>query len=218
MIQPGTIFADRYEILNHIGSGGMADVYRAKCHKLNRYVAVKVLRKEHNEDEEFVRRFIAEAQATAGFTHPNIVGIYDAGVDQGYHYIVMELCEGTTLKRYIRRYGRLSVRETVDFAMQIARGIEAAHQEGIIHRDINHRIYWFLRVVRSRWRILELPELPQVPPNHRNFWDRFIICHRNRQKEDLPTREVIFIRWVSPSMRWRQEKFHLMGKTMWQSL
>ncbi len=136
MIQPGTIFAERYEILNHIGSGGMADVYRAKCHKLNRYVAVKVLRKEHNEDEDFVRRFDAEAQATAGFSHPNIVGIYDAGVDHGYHFIVMELCEGTTLKRYIRRYGRLSVRETVDFAIQISRGIEAAHQEGIIHRDI----------------------------------------------------------------------------------
>ncbi|MDO4977192.1 MAG: Stk1 family PASTA domain-containing Ser/Thr kinase [Eubacteriales bacterium] len=136
MIQPGTILAGRYEILNHIGSGGMADVYRALCHQQNRYVAIKILRQEHNEDEEFVTRFIAEAQATAGFTHPNIVNIYGAGEEQGYHYIVMELCEGMTLKRYIRRYGRLSVRETVDYAKQITRGIQAAHKEGIVHRDI----------------------------------------------------------------------------------
>lgn len=136
MIQPGTILAGRYEIIKQIGSGGMALVYQARCHKLNRYVAIKVLRQEFNEDEDFLKRFLAEAQATAGLVHPNIVTIYDAGEEQGCHYIVMELCEGTTLKRYIRRYGRLSVRETVDFAKQIARGIQAAHNRGIVHRDI----------------------------------------------------------------------------------
>lgn len=136
MIQPGTILGNRYEILKRIGSGGMADVYQAKCHKLNRYVAIKVLRQEYNEDEEFLQRFIAEAQATAGLLHPNIVTIYDAGEDQGCHYIVMELCEGTTLKQYIRRYGRLSVKETVDITRQIASGLLAAHNMGIVHRDI----------------------------------------------------------------------------------
>ena len=136
MIQPGTILGGRYEIMNHIGSGGMADVYKARSLEEDRFVAIKVLRQEYNDDESFVRRFIAEAQATASITHPNIVNVYDAGEDQGWHYIVMELCEGTTLKRYIRRYGRLSVRETVDFSKKIAMGIQAAHRKGIVHRDI----------------------------------------------------------------------------------
>ncbi|MBQ6393450.1 MAG: serine/threonine protein kinase, partial [Eubacterium sp.] len=136
MIQPGTVLSGRYEIMNHIGSGGMADVYKARCLDQDNYVAIKILRQEYNDDESFVRRFIAEAQATASISHPNIVNVYDAGEDQGWHYIVMELCEGTTLKRYIRRYGRLSVRETVDFSKKIARGIQAAHRKGIVHRDI----------------------------------------------------------------------------------
>ena len=136
MIQTGTVLGRCYEIMNHIGSGGMADVYRARCLKDGRYVAIKVLKQEYNDDEEFLGRFIAEAQATSGLSHPNIVNIYDAGEDKGYHFIVMELCEGTTLKSYIRRYGRLSIRETVDFSKQIARGIQAAHRRGIVHRDI----------------------------------------------------------------------------------
>lgn len=136
MIQPGTILGGRYEIMNHIGSGGMADVYKARILGEDRFVAVKILRREYNDDERFVRRFIAEAQATASISHPNIVNVYDAGEDQGWHYIIMELCEGTTLRRYIRRYGRLSVRETVDVSRKIAMGIQAAHQKGIVHRDI----------------------------------------------------------------------------------
>ncbi len=136
MLQKGTILAGRYEILEHIGSGGMADVYKARCHKLNRYVAIKVLRREYCDNESFVRKFTVEAQSTAGLTHPNIVNIYDAGNEEGIHYIVMELAEGMTLKRYIRRYGRLSARETVDFAIQIASGLQAAHEHHIIHRDI----------------------------------------------------------------------------------
>lgn len=136
MLQKGTILAGRYEILEHIGSGGMADVYKARCHKLNRYVAIKVLRREYCDNESFVRKFTVEAQSTAGLIHPNIVNIYDAGNEEGIHYIVMELAEGMTLKRYIRRYGRLSARETVDFAIQIASGLQAAHEHHIIHRDI----------------------------------------------------------------------------------
>lgn len=136
MLQKGTILAGRYEILEHIGSGGMADVYKARCHKLNRYVAIKVLRREYCDNESFVRKFTVEAQSTAGLIHPNIVNIYDAGNEEGIHYIVMELAEGMTLKRYIRRYGRLSARETVDFSIQIASGLQAAHEHHIIHRDI----------------------------------------------------------------------------------
>ena len=136
MIQSGTILNGRYEILEHIGSGGMADVYRARCHKENRFVAVKILRQEYNDDEAFVRKFIREAQSTAELHHPNLVDIYDAGNENGIHYIVMELAEGMTLKRYIRRYGRLSARETVDFAIQIAGAISVAHKNGIVHRDI----------------------------------------------------------------------------------
>lgn len=136
MIQTGMVLGGRYEILEHIGSGGMADVYKAKCRKSNRYVAVKVLRKEYSEDETLVRRFTSEARSTADLHHPNVVSILEEGNDQGIHYIVMELAEGMTLKRYIRRYGRLSVRETVDFSIQIASGIQAAHAHNIVHRDI----------------------------------------------------------------------------------
>lgn len=136
MLTPGTMLQDRYEILEHIGSGGMADVYKAKCHKLNRYVAIKILKSEYNEDENAVKKFVSEAQATADLQHANIVNIYDAENTGDMHYIVMELAEGITLKKYIKRYGRLSIHETVDFALQIARGIEAAHAQKIVHRDI----------------------------------------------------------------------------------
>ena len=136
MVQTGMILGGRYEILEHIGSGGMADVYKAQCLKTNRFVAVKILRKEYCDDETLVRRFTMEARSTADLHHPNVVSILDEGNEQGIHYIVMELAEGMTLKRYIRRYGRLSVRETVDFSIQIASGIQAAHEHGIVHRDI----------------------------------------------------------------------------------
>ncbi|MCD8020722.1 MAG: Stk1 family PASTA domain-containing Ser/Thr kinase [Clostridiales bacterium] len=136
MVQIGMILGGRYEILEHIGSGGMADVYKAKCCDSKQYVAVKILRSEYSEDATLIRRFTTEARSTSGLHHPNVVSILDEGNDQGIHYIVMELAEGMTLKRYIRRYGRLSVRETVDFAIQIAEGIQAAHQHNIVHRDI----------------------------------------------------------------------------------
>ncbi len=127
---------DRYEIVDKVGSGGMSDVYKALDHKLNRYVAVKVLKDEFSEDKGFVSKFKVEAQSAAGLTHPNIVNVYDVGEDNGIYYIVMELVEGITLKKYIEKKGKLSIKESVSIAIQVAQGIEAAHNNHIIHRDI----------------------------------------------------------------------------------
>jgi len=136
MIKMGMMIGDRYEIMEPIGTGGMSDVYKAKCHKLNRFVAVKVLKQEFSENTEFVSKFRTEAQAAAGLMHPNIVNVYDVGEEGGIYYIVMELVEGITLKRYIEKKARLSVKEAVSIAIQISMGIDAAHNNGIIHRDI----------------------------------------------------------------------------------
>lgn len=132
----GKVLADRYEILEEIGSGGMAVVYKAKCRLLNRFVAVKVLRPDLQNDEEFVRRFNVEAQAAASLTHPNIVSIFDVGNQDGLHYIVMEYIKGITLKEYIDKKHILPWREAVGYAVQIAKGLEQAHKNSIIHRDI----------------------------------------------------------------------------------
>ncbi len=136
MLSSGMFIQNRYEIVSRIGSGGMADVYKALDHKLNRFVAVKVLKKEFREDKIFTSKFRAEAQAAAGLAHGNIVNIYDEGEEAGINYIVMELVEGITLKDYIADKGRLSVREATSIALQICAGLEAAHNNGIIHRDI----------------------------------------------------------------------------------
>ena len=136
MIKIGMLIGDRYEILEKIGTGGMSDVYKAKCHKLNRYVAVKVLKQEFSENASFVSKFRIEAQAAAGLVHPNIVNVYDVGEEDGMYYIVMELVEGITLKNYIEKKARLSVKEAVSIAIQVSMGIEAAHNNHIIHRDI----------------------------------------------------------------------------------
>ncbi len=136
MLKNGDFLQDRYEILEKIGSGGMSDVYKAKCHKLNRLVAIKVLKKEFCTDAGFVSNFKMEAQAAAGLSHPNIVNVYDV-VDEGdIHYIVMELIEGITLKNYIAKKGRLDNKEAIGIAIQIAQGMMAAHERHIIHRDI----------------------------------------------------------------------------------
>ena len=136
MVKIGMIIGDRYEVQEKIGTGGMSDVYRAKDHKLNRFVAVKVLKQEFSENANFVSKFRVEAQAAAGLAHPNIVNVYDVGEENGIYYIVMELVEGITLKKYIERKARLSVKEAVSIAIQVSMGIEAAHNNHIIHRDI----------------------------------------------------------------------------------
>ena len=136
MIKIGMTLGDRYEILEKIGTGGMSDVYKAKDGKLNRFVAVKVLKQEFAENANFVSKFKTEAQAAAGMMHPNIVNVYDVGEEGGTHYIVMELVEGITLKKYIEKKSRLSIKETISIAIQVSMGIEAAHNNHIIHRDI----------------------------------------------------------------------------------
>ncbi len=136
MIKIGMMLGDRYEILEKIGTGGMSDVYKAKDHKLNRFIAVKVLKQEFSENNNFVNKFRTEAQAAAGLMHPNIVNVYDVGSEGGIYYIVMELVEGITLKKYIEKKVRLSSKEAVSIAIQISNGIEAAHNNHIIHRDI----------------------------------------------------------------------------------
>ena len=132
----GRLLDNRYEILEVIGSGGMAVVYKARCHRLNRLVAVKILKDDNLEDEDFRRRFHAESQAVAMLSHPNIVSIYDVSTSVMADYIVMELCEGITLKQYMEKKGILNWKETLHFAMQIAKALEHAHSKGIVHRDI----------------------------------------------------------------------------------
>ena len=136
MVKDGIVLGKRYAVLSKIGVGGMADVYKGRDQMLNRYVAIKVLKKQYKEDENFVRKFRSEAQAAAGLIHPNIVNVYDVGEDRGLNYMVMELVEGITLKEYIERKGRLSHKETISIAIQMCSGIGAAHASGIIHRDI----------------------------------------------------------------------------------
>ncbi len=136
MFEQGMIIQNRYEIIEEVGSGGMSVVYKAKCHVLNRFVAIKVLKLEFSDDKSFVNKFRIEAQSAAGLSHPNIVNVFDVGEENGYHYIVMELVEGITLKEYIQQNGRLPYATALDFITQICAGIEVAHENNTIHRDI----------------------------------------------------------------------------------
>lgn len=136
MVEIGSFIADRYEILEKIGAGGMSDVYKAKDQVLGRFVAVKILKPEFAEDVNFVTKFHTEAQSAAGLQHPNIVNIYDVGSEEHVHFIVMEYVEGITLKTYIEKKGQLNYKEAISIAIQVARGIEAAHNNNIVHRDI----------------------------------------------------------------------------------
>jgi len=136
ILRPGTYLQNRYEIIEQIGAGGMSEVYKAKDHTLNRFVAIKVLKEEFCSDGTFVRKFKMEAQAAAGLSHPNIVNIYDVVDEENVHYIVMELIEGITLKNYIEKKGHLDINEATGIAIQVASGIGAAHARHIIHRDI----------------------------------------------------------------------------------
>lgn len=132
----GIIVGNRYELIEKIGSGGMAVVYKARCRLLNRFVAIKMLRPEFNDDIEFLKRFETEAQAAASLSHPNIVSVYDVGVHDNIHYIVMEYVEGVTLKEFLRENGPLPIEKIVDFSLQIASALEHAHSKKIIHHDI----------------------------------------------------------------------------------
>ncbi len=136
MLTEGRVISERYEIVGRVGSGGMADVYKAQDRRLSRFVAIKILKQEYSSDKNFVTKFRGEAQSVAGLSHPNIVNVYDVGEDDGLYYIVMELIEGITLKKFIERKGRLEIKEAVGIAIQIAQGMEAAHNNHIIHRDI----------------------------------------------------------------------------------
>ena len=136
MVKPGMFISERYEVIEKVGSGGMADVYRAKCHRLNRFVAIKILKPEFSADKSLVTKFRAEAQSAAGLSHPNIVSVYDVGDDGDLHYIVMELVEGITLKKFIEKKGKLEIKEAIGIAIQISQGLEAAHDNHIVHRDI----------------------------------------------------------------------------------
>ncbi len=132
----GRLLDNRYEILEVIGTGGMAVVYKARCHRLNRLVAIKILKDDNLDDEDFRRRFHAESQAVAMLSHPNIVSVYDVSTSVMADYIVMELIEGITLKQYMEKKGVLNWKETLHFAMQIAKALEHAHSKGVVHRDI----------------------------------------------------------------------------------
>ena len=136
MIRTGTILSNRYEILEQIGSGGMAYVYKARDRKLSRLVAIKILKEEFCKDKSFVAKFRMEAQAAAGLSHNNVVGVYDVGEEDNTHYIVMELIDGITLKEYITRKRKLGTKESIGIAIQVAQGLEAAHKRHIVHRDI----------------------------------------------------------------------------------
>lgn len=136
MIKVGMIVGDRYEILEKVGVGGMAEVFKGKDHKLNRFIAIKVLKEEFRENGGFIKKFKEEAQAAAGLAHPNIVNVYDVGDENGIYYIVMELVEGITLKKYIERKGLLTIKEATSIAIQVSAGLEVAHNNQIVHRDI----------------------------------------------------------------------------------
>ena len=132
----GRLLDNRYEILEVIGTGGMAVVYKARCHRLNRLVAIKILKDDYSQDEEFRRRFHAESQAVAMVSHPNIVSVYDVSSSEEADYIVMELIDGISLKQYMEKKGVLNWKETLHFAIQIGKALEHAHNKGIVHRDI----------------------------------------------------------------------------------
>ena len=155
MIKEGVFLGKRYEILGRIGSGGMADVYKGKDHKLNRFVAIKVLKSTYRSDETFIKKFLSEAQAAAGLMHPNVVNVYDVGQDRGLYYMVMELVEGITLKDYIEKKGKLSAKETISISIQMVTGIQAAHNCHIFTGILSRRISLFAKMERLRLLISE---------------------------------------------------------------
>ena len=194
MIKIGMMLGDRYEILEKIGTGGMSDVYKAKDHKLNRNIAVKVLKQEFSENNNFVNKFRTEAQAAAGLMHPNIVNVYDVGSEGGVHYIVMELVEGITLKKYIEKKVRLSAKEAVSIAIQISNGIEAAHNNHIIHRDIKPQNTIISKEGKVKVTDFGIASVPTL-------WAAFIILLPSRPEAVSLMRDPIYTASVSRCSR-----------------
>lgn len=202
MIKEGVCLGKRYEILGRIGSGGMADVYKGKDRKLNRYVAIKVLKSDYRSDQVFIKKFLSEAQAAAGLMHPNVVNVYDVGQDRGLYYMVMELVEGITLKDYIKKKGRLSAKETISISIQMVTGLQAAHNHHIIHRDIKPQNIIIskdgkVKVTDFGIAVRRLLRRRSV----RALWVLFIIHHRSRQEAELWIRRVISTRSESRCMK-----------------
>ena len=218
MIKIGTMIGDRYEVLERIGMGGMSDVYKAKDHKLNRHVAVKVLKQEFSENTNFVSKFRVEAQAAASLMHPNIVNVYDVGEDNGVYYIVMELVDGITLKKYIEKKARLSVREALSIAIQACMGIEAAHNNHIIHRDIKPQNIIISKDGKVKVTDFGIAKRRRATRSPQMSWVLCITLLQSRQEVDTATKRVIFIHLVLLYMRWLPDVFHLTEIRLWQSL
>ena len=218
MLNPGMILSNRYEIIELIGTGGMSEVYKAKCHVLNRYVAIKVLKPEFSSDVNFVTKFRIEAQSAAGLSHPNIVNVYDVGEDNGIYYIVMELVEGITLKEYIQKKGRLLPEQAIDFSIQIAQGLEVAHQNHTIHRDIKPQ-----NIIVSKNGGIKVTDfgIARAASSNTMTANAMGSVHyilRSRQEAASVMREAIYILLVSPCMRWLRDMFRLKARIMLQSL
>lgn len=202
MIKVGTIVGDRYEILERVGVGGMAEVFKGKDHKLNRFVAIKVLKEEFRENGGFIKKFKEEAQAAAALAHPNIVNVYDVGDEYGIYYIVMELVEGITLKNYIERKGQLTVKEATSIAIQVSAGLEVAHNNQIVHRDIKPQNIIISREGKVKVTDFGIAKQPRLRPPRLRPWGLFTMRLRSRQGADTWITEAISIRWESSSMRW----------------
>ena len=208
MLNPGTYLQERYEILEKIGSGGMSVVYKAKCHTLNRLVAIKVLKEEFASDENFVSKFKMEAQAAARLSHPNIVNVYDVVDEENLHYIVMELIEGITLKSYIEKKELLDSKEAIGIAIQVAQGIAAAHEQHIIHRDIKPQ-----NMIISKDGKVKVADfgIARAVSSQTLLWARCTIFHRNRPEADTVMSEAISIPLELRFMKWLQAGFPLRG-------
>ena len=213
MLKTGMIIAERYEIVGKIGTGGMADVYKAMDHKLNRFVAVKVLKPEFREDTTFIKKFISEAQAAAGLTHPNIVNVFDVGDDGGVYYIVMELIEGITLKEYISKKGKLSIKEATSIAIQVSMGLEAAHSHGIVHRDVKPQ-----NIIISTDGKVKVTDFGIARAASSNTISSNVMGSVHYSSPEQVRGPVIFILSESHCMRWLQEEFLLTEIPLWRSL
>lgn len=213
----GMILADRYECLKRIGSGGMGDVYKAHDRRLDRIVAIKVLKSEYNEDENFIRKFRRESLAAASISHPNIVSIYDVGMetvgDEDVYYIVMEYIDGKTLKELIKEEGMLSQNQALNYLIQIAEALKIAHNKNIIHRDIKSQNIMVTRDNRVKvtdFGIARMAEMPRSPSPMRS-WEASI-TRRSRPAAKKSTPEAISIPWASSYSKCSQATCPLIRK------